>query len=176
MAEIREEAAEQLESHSETISLPEFVRIVEAHHRDEGPGVDRRSLAEYAEAVSFEVALEAIDDIRTESDAWESGKRLYVLENGNFSAYPPNWHETFSDADDVLDLVEIIYEEVTEPEGDMRKSVTEAGVPNVKVRRVGETVSTVDPEDIEDEFDALLDAGELEQPNPAERYAYVRPT
>lgn len=175
MVEIREDAVEQLESHSETITLPEFVRIVEAHHRDEGPGVDRRTLAEYAEAVHYEVALEVIDEVRTDSDEWEAGERLYVLENGNFSAYPPNWHETFSDDDDLLDLVELIYEDVTEPEGDERKAVTETGVPNVKVVRVAETISTVDEEAIEDQLDALLDAGELEQPNPAQRYPYVRP-
>lgn len=164
MTDVREEVVEELDSHSETLTLHEFVQFVEAHHRDEGRGVDRDLLAAYADAVYFDVDLDAIDERLTDSDEWEAGGRFYDLGDGLLSAYPQDWHETISDPDDIRDLIEVLQTEVTDPEGDQREAVTEKrGVPQPKVVRVAKTVAGIDRETTRDRIEELRDADEIEE-------------
>jgi len=163
MVEVREQVVEELDAHQETLRLHEYVQMIETHHLDEGPGVDRDLLAAYADAVGFDVDVSAVEDRLTDSHAWEPGDRLYELDDGRISTYPQDWHETVSDPDDVLALVELIAEQVTEPEGDQRRAVTENGVPEQKVVRVAGTVAEIDRETVRDRLHELHRDDELEE-------------
>ena len=162
MTDVREDVVEALDSHSETITFEEFVQTIEAHHRDEGQGVGRDLLAAYADAVYFDVDLDAVDDRLTDSDEWEAGGQFYDL-GDRISVYPPDWHETVSDTHDIRDVIEVIQAEVTEPEGDQREAVTEKrGVPQPKVIRVAETVAGIEKADAEKRIKELRKNGEIE--------------
>ena len=164
MGDPREEAVEQLEKHQETLRLDDFVRIVELHHRDEGPGVARDLLADYAEAAYFDVDLEALDDRVTDSDAWEEGEKLYDLGDGRISTYPPDWHEALGDTSDLKHVIEVIQNEVTEPEGDQLEAVTEErGVPEEKILRVAEVVAGIDRGSTREELKRLRKNDEIEE-------------
>ncbi|MFC7080070.1 hypothetical protein [Halorussus caseinilyticus] len=119
-------------------------------------------LAEYADAVYFDVDLDAVDERLTDSDEWEAGGRFYDL-GDRISAYPLDWHETVSDTHDIRDVIEVIQAEVTEPEGDRQEAVTEErGVPQPKVIRVAETVAGIEKSDTEKRIKELRKNGEIE--------------
>jgi len=164
MTEVRESVVEELDDHSETMTLREFVQTIERHHGAGGRGVDRNLLAAYAEAVYFDVDLGALDDRVTHSDGWQEGGRFYEVGDGGVSAYPPDWHAAMDDTDDIRDVIELIQSEVTDAEGDMWAAVTEErGVPEPKVLAVGETVAGIDPEDARDRIKELRQNDELEE-------------
>ncbi|WP_137287549.1 hypothetical protein [Halorussus salinisoli] len=164
MTEIREEVVEELDSHSETITLQEFVRIVETHHGVAGRGVDRDLLAAYADAVYYDVDLDALDERTTDSDEWREGGRFYEVGEGRLSVYPPSWHETMASTDDIRDVIELIQSEVTEAEGDTWQAVTEErGVPEEKVLHVGEVVAGIDRQDARDRIKELRQNGDVEE-------------
>jgi len=160
MADVSEEALDQIESH-QSLLLQDFVRCVEEYHHDEPPGVDRDLLAAYADEATFDVDLSALEDRVVDSDVWQPGKKLYDLGDGRISTYPPSWHEAFSDLDDLRDLVLVIESQVTEPEGTQFEAVTEEGVPQVKLARVAKVVSGVEQEAVEHRLGELSDAGEI---------------
>ncbi|WP_115863615.1 hypothetical protein [Halorussus litoreus] len=160
MADVREDALDQIESH-ESLLLQDFVRYVEEHHHDEPPGVDPDLLAAYAEAATFDVDMSAMDDRVVDSDEWQPGEKLYDLGDGRISTYPRSWHEAFSDLDDLLDLVLVIESQVTEPEGSQFEAVTEEGVPQVKLARVAKVVAGIEQEAVEHRLGELSDAGEI---------------
>ncbi|UPW00355.1 hypothetical protein M0R88_17825 [Halorussus gelatinilyticus] len=164
MTDVREEVVEELDSHSETLTLHEFVQFVEAHHRDEGRGVGRDLLAAYADAVYFDVDLDVMDERVTDSEEWEEGERLYDLGDGRLSAYPADWHESISDSGDIRDVIAVIQREVTEAEGDQREAVTEErGVPQPKVLRVAQTVAGIDNETARQRIKELRENDEIEE-------------
>ncbi|NEU58975.1 hypothetical protein [Halorussus sp. MSC15.2] len=164
MTEVREDVVAELDHESEVITLQDFVRIIEAHHATEGRGVSRELVGEYADAVRYDVDLDALDDRTTDSDEWREGGRFYELRDGRISVYPPDWHETMSSTDDIRDVVEIIQSEVTAAEGDMWEAVSEQrGVPEEKVFHVGEVVAGIDRDDARDRIKELRDNGEIEE-------------
>lgn len=155
MAEVREDVVEQLEKHQETMRLEEYVRLIETHHRTDGPGVERETLADYAEAVYFDVDLSAIDDRLTDSDGWESGEHLYELDDGRISNYPNDWHETLGGTDDIRDIIDTIHSDVDEPEGTMQEAVTDEGVPEEKIYRVCKAIADIDEQKVRDRIKQL---------------------
>ena len=163
MVNLQSHVVEELESHSETLNLQDFVRIVEEHHRGDGPGVDRELLAAYAEEVYFDVDLSAVDERLTDAEEWTSGRHLYEVGDGRISAYPTDWHEAISGTEDVRDVIEIIQREVTEPEGNESEAVTEDGVPEEKILRVARTVAGIDRQDARDEIKRLRENDEIEE-------------
>ncbi|WP_276301238.1 hypothetical protein [Halorussus lipolyticus] len=164
MTDPRDEVVTQLEKHEETLRLHEFVRLVEIHHRDEGPGVERELLEAYADAVSFDVDSSAIDDRLTDSERWELGHRLYELDSERISNYPPDWHDRLVGTDDVREIIEVIQSEVTEPEGDEREAVTdERGVPQPKVVRVGQAIADIDPDTTRERINQMRDDDDVEE-------------
>ncbi|WP_135830118.1 hypothetical protein [Halorussus halobius] len=160
MAEVREDALDQIDSH-ESLLVNDFVRYVEEHHHDGPPGVDRDLLAAYAEAAAFDVDMSALDDDLVDSDEWVPGKKLYHLGEGRISTYPPSWHEAFDGLDDLLDLVATIETQVTESEGTQFEAVTEEGVPEVKLYRMARVAAGIDREAVQSRLDDLSDAGEI---------------
>lgn len=160
MTEVREEPFDALEN-TAAITFDDFVHIVEEHHRDEGPGVTPELVAEYADAVHYDVDVSAIDDRLTDDDEWVEGERLYRLDDERVSVYPPSWHETFSDLDDLVDLVEVIEEQVDEPEGTEREAVTDEGVPETKLFRVARVTAGVDEDAVEGRLERLDEEGEI---------------
>jgi len=164
MTEVREDVVEELDDHSDTMTLQEFVQTIERHHGAGGRGVDRDLLADYAEAVYFDVDLEVLDDRVTDSDAWREGGRFYEIGEGRISAYPPDWHAAMDGTEDIRDIIDLIQSEVTDAEGDMWAAVTEErGVPEPKVLAVGETVAGIDPEDARERIKELRQNDELEE-------------
>ena len=164
MTDVREDVVEEIDSHSETVTFVEFVQTVETHHRDEGQGVGRDLLAGYADAVYFDVDLNAVDERLTDSDRGEEGGKLYALGGRRVSAYPPSWHETVAEADDIRDIIQVIQDEVTEPEGDQQEAVTEQqGVPQQKVLRVAETIAGIDNDVARDRLKELRQNDEIEE-------------
>ena len=163
MGEVREDVLEEVESHSETLTLEDFVRIIEEHHYDTGPGVDRGLLADYAEAAFFDVDLAQLDDRTTDSESWVAGEPLYDVGEGRVSAYPRGWHEAFRGIDDVRAVVEVIQEEVTEPEGTQYEAVTEKGVPEEKVLRIAQVAAGIDRQTTRDQLKQLRKNDEIEE-------------
>jgi hypothetical protein len=164
MVDLKEEVVSQLEKHEETLQLDEFVRWIETHHREDGPGVDLDLVEAYAEAVYFDVDLSAIDDRLTDSDDWESGKHLYDLGDGRISKYPPEWHERLAGTDDIRDVIELIQTDVTEAEGDQREAVTEErGVPQPKLLRVCKAIGGIDEEAARERIKELRQNDEIEE-------------
>lgn len=163
MGDPNEHVVEELESHSETLGLDDFVRIVEKHHRTDGPGVERELLADYVEQVYFDVDLSAVEDRLTDSEEWTAGDQLYAVGENRISAYPASWHESISDSGDVRKVIEVIQSSVTEPEGDAREAVTDEGVPEEKVLRVAETVAGMTREDARAGIEELRKDGEIEE-------------
>ena len=163
MAELREEVVTQLEKHQETLRFDEFVRLIETHHRTDGPGVDRETIAAYADAVYFDVDMSALDDRLTDSEQWEAGGHLYEIGEGRISNYPREWHDTLGGTEDVKDIIETIQTDVTEPEGVMQEAVTEEGVPEQKVIRVAKAVADLDEETVRDEIKHLRQNDEIEE-------------
>ncbi|NHN59105.1 MULTISPECIES: hypothetical protein [Halorussus] len=163
MAEPNEEVITQLEKHQETMQLDEYVRLIETHHRTDGPGVDRETLEAYADAVYFDVDWEAFEDRLTDSDDWEPGRRLYEIGDGRVSNYPRAWHETFAGTDDVRGIIETIESDVTEPEGKMQEAVTDEGVPQRKVVRVAKAVADLDEQEVRDRIKHLRKNDEIEE-------------
>jgi hypothetical protein len=177
MVETHEKVVTELEKHEETMRLDDFVRIVEIHHRYDGQGVERETLDAYAEAVFFDVDTSAIDDRLTDSDEWEAGRHLYEVGDGRISDYPTKWHETMGGTDDILDIIETILDDVTEPEGRMQEAVTEErGVPEQKVYRVGKAVADIDEQEARERIQDLRNDDVIEEEasqsrNPAIRLA-----
>lgn len=163
MGDPQTDVVEELESHSETLGLRDFVRTVEKHHREDEPGVERELLADYADAVYFDVESSAFEDRLTANEEWTAGEKLYEVADGRISAYPASWHETISETDGVRKIIELIQSDVTEPEGDAREAVTEEGVPEEKVLRVAETVAGIDRADTREQISALRKSGEIEE-------------
>ena len=163
MVETREAVVEELDSHSETMRLEDFVRIVEGHQPVEEPGVDRETLAAYAEAVYFDVDLSAIDERVVDSDGWVEGDHLYEVGDGRISVYPPDWHEALAGTADLKEVIRLIQTETTEAEGEMQEAVTEEGVPENKVLRVAETVAGIDRETVRERLKELRQNDEIEE-------------
>ncbi|MFC4450493.1 hypothetical protein [Halorussus aquaticus] len=164
MTEVREDVVAELDHESEVMTLREFVRVIETHHANEGRGVPRELVEEYADAVRYDVDLDSLDDRTTDSDEWREGGRFYDLGEGRISIYPRDWHETMASTDDIRDVVEIIQREVTAAEGDMWEAVSEErGVPEEKVFHVGEVVAGIDRDDARDRIKELRKNGEIEE-------------
>lgn len=163
MPEVQHHVVEELDNRDETLTLEEFVRIVEAHHSTRGRGIDRETLAAYADAVRFDVDLGAIDDRLAESDDWEEGGKFYDFGDGTVSVYPRDWHDAIADTDDIRHVIEVIQDETTEAEGDQRGAVTERGVPEEKVYRVAETVAGIDRDAAREQIKRLRQNGEIEE-------------
>ncbi|NHN57525.1 MULTISPECIES: hypothetical protein [Halorussus] len=163
MTELKEEVVAELEEHQETLRLDEFVRLIETYHEPGVPGVDRETIAAYADAAYFDVDESALDDRLTDSDDWESGKRLYEVGDGRISNYPPEWHERLGGTDDVKDIIETLQTDVTEPEGQVQEAVTDEGVPEQKVARVAKIVADLDEQEVRDRIKRLRDDGEIEE-------------
>lgn len=163
MVETREEVVEELDSHSETMRLEDFVRIVENHQPVEEPGVDRETLAAYAEEVYFDVDLSAIDERVVDADEWTAGDHFYAVGDGRISVYPPDWHEALAGTTDLKEVIRVIQTETTETEGEMQEAVTDEGVPEQKVLRVAETVAGIDRETARDRLKELRQSGEIEE-------------
>jgi hypothetical protein len=163
MVETRAEVVEELDSHSETMRLEDFVRIVENHQPVEEPGVDRETLAAYAEEAYFDVDLSAIDERVTDSDEWVAGDHFYEVGDGQISVYPPDWHEVLAGTADLKEVIRVIQTETTEAEGEMQEAVTEEGVPEQKVLRVAETVAGIDRETVRERLKELRQRGEIEE-------------
>ncbi|WP_134672154.1 hypothetical protein [Halorussus marinus] len=164
MSEVREGVVEELDEHSETMTLREFVQTVERRHPSDRRGIDPDLLAAYAEAVYFDVDLGALDDRVTDSESWSEGERFYEVGDGRISAYPPDWHDAMDGIDDIRDVVELIQTEVADAEGDMWGAVTEErGVPESKVLAVGETVANIDREAARERIKELRQNGEIEE-------------
>lgn len=163
MTEIREHVTAEIENRDETLTLEEFVRIVEAHHQTRGRGIDRETLAAYAEAVRFDVDLAQIDERTVDSDSWEAGDHFYDFGDDRVSVYPSDWHDTIAGTEDIRDVIRVIQAETTEPEGDQREAVTEQGVPEQKVLRVAETVAGIDRQAARDQIKQLRHSGEIEE-------------
>jgi hypothetical protein len=164
MVDLKEAVVTQLEKHEETMRLDDFVRWIETHHRESGPGVDLDLVEAYAEAVYFDVDLSAIDDRLTDSDEWAPGHSIYEIGDGRISNYPAAWHEQLEDTDDIRDVIAVIQNGVTEPEGDQRKAVTEErGVPQPKLFRVCEAVAEIDKEAARERIKELRQNDEIEE-------------
>jgi hypothetical protein len=163
MADVNDDLLAQLETHEDTMQLDEFVRRIETHHPTDGPGASRETLEAYAKAVYYDVDLSAIDDRLTDSDDWEAGKHLYELGDGRISDYPPAWHETLGGTDDVKDIIETIENDVTEPEGTIQESVTDEGIPEQKIYRVGKAVAGIEEGDAREQIKRLRKDGEIEE-------------
>ncbi|USZ68057.1 hypothetical protein NGM10_15150 [Halorussus salilacus] len=178
MTDVREDVLAELENRDDTLRLDDFVRIIESHHAtrrgatdgddrsiDRGPrGVDRETLAAYAEAVRFDVDLAALDDRVVDSDDWVEGGRFYDFGGDRISVYPPDWHDAIADTDDIRHVVRVIQDETTEVEGDHWGAVTEdRGVPEEKVFRVAETVAGIDREAAREQIKELRQSGEIEE-------------
>lgn len=163
MVETREQVVEELDSHSETMRLRDFVRIIERHEPTEKQGVDRETLAAYAEEVYFDVDLSAIDDRVADRGDWEAGDHFYEIGDDRISVYPPDWHETLEEKEDLKEVIRVIQDETTEPEGQMQEAVTEDGVPEQKVLRVAETVAGIDRDTARDQLKQLRKNDEIEE-------------
>ena len=162
MGNVREDVLEDVESHSETLDLADFVRLIEEQTHEAEPGVSRETLADYAEAAYFDVDLDQLDDHVTDSEGWAPGDRLYEVRDGRVSAYPRNWHEAFGGLDDFRDLIAVIQSEVTESEGSMYESVTEKGIPEEKLLRVAKVTEGIDRDASRERLEDLRHRGEIE--------------
>ncbi|MFC4551235.1 MULTISPECIES: hypothetical protein [Halorussus] len=163
MGEVREDVLEEVESHSETLTLEDFVRLIEENHYEAEPGVDRGLLADYAEAAFFDVDLAQLDDRTTDSESWVAGEPLYEVGENRVSAYPLTWHEAFGGTDDLRTIIEMIQDEVTEPEGTQYEAVTEQGIPEDKILRVAQVVAGIDRQTTRNALKRLRDNGEIEE-------------
>jgi hypothetical protein len=177
MVGTRQEVVDELETHQETMRLADFVRIVEQHQPTEETGVDRETLAAYADAVYFDVDVSAIDERVIDSPLWAEGDHFYEAGDGRISVYPADWHDSLGGVKDLKRIIEVIQTETTEPEGDVREAVTEErGVPEEKVIRVAETVAGIDRETVREELKRLRKNDEIKEfasqhPNPTIRLA-----
>lgn len=163
MTEVREHVTAEIENRDETLTLEEFVRIIEAHHETRGRGIDRETLAAYAEAVRFDVDLDQIDERTVRSDSWEADDHFYDFGDNRISVYPPDWHETIAGTEDLREVIRVIQDETTEPEGDERESVTERGVPEQQVLHVAETIAGIDRQAAREQIKQLRQDGEIEE-------------
>lgn len=159
--DVRERTVAALEKQHQTMTLHDFVRIVEAHHSDAGAGVDRELLEAYADAVYFDVDVSELDERLAPSDEWTDADQFYELDGDRVSTYPPRWHEVLSDTDDLLDLIELIEAETDEPTGEGPEAATEQGVNEELVLRVAETVADIDREEARRRLKELRQAGEI---------------
>jgi hypothetical protein len=164
VTETRQHVVEQLEKHQETMRLDDFVRFIEIDHPTDGPGVNRETLADYAEAVYFDVDLSAVDDRLVDNDEWVEGDHLYEVGENRISVYPPDWHDALSEAGEIRDVLEVIQAEVTQPEGDSREAVTEErGVPEEKLLRVSKAVAGIDRDRAREELKRLRENDEIQE-------------
>ena len=163
MTEVREHVTAEIENRDETLTPEEFVRIVEAHHETRGRGIDWATLEAYAEAVRFDVDLDQFRERTIRSDSWEPGDHFYAFGDDRVSVYPPDWHETIAGTEDIREVIRVIQDETTEPEGDQREAVTGQGVPEQKVLRVAETVAGIDRQAARDQIKRLRQNGEIEE-------------
>ena len=163
MTEVREHVTAEIENRDETLTPEEFVRVIEAHHETRGRGIDWATLEAYAEAVRFDVDLDQFRERTIESDSWEAGDHFYSFGDDRVSVYPPDWHDTIAGTGDIREVIRVIQDETTEPEGDQREAVSERGVPEQKVLRVAETIAGIDRQAARDQLKRLRDEGEIEE-------------
>lgn len=165
MGELRDDVLDEARSRSETLTLPGLIMILETHGVDGGRGVSRETIESYAAELNYDpdTVIEEVEDRLTDAEQWTEGDVLYRLGDDRVSNYPPNWHERLGDTTDLTEHVELMMEDVTEPEGDRRTAVTEAGVPEQELLRVAGAVSGMDRETARGKLQDMRKKGYLEE-------------
>lgn len=110
MTELNDHAIEEVLNRGHELSAREFVALVERHHPTEEPGVERETLAEYAEALgerdgAFDTdgMLDDIDERLTDIEVWT--EELYVVGDDRVSTHLSDWHDDSGLSEQVLDMV-----------------------------------------------------------------------
>lgn len=110
MTELNDHAIKEVLNRGHELSAREFVALVERHHSTEEPGVERETVADYAEAVaerdgSFDPdgILDDIDERLTDIEVWT--EELYVVGDDRVSAHTSEWHDDSGLSEQVVDMV-----------------------------------------------------------------------
>lgn len=164
MAELDDHTVEELQGHSETLVLEDFVRIVETNHPD-GQGIDRDTIAEYAEALDYDVDAfdEEIDDRLTDADSWTEGEVFYRLDEGRISVFPPHWHDELADISDLRKIIRVIQEDRTTAEGESQEHPRKEGVSEEMLDEVAAAIGGMDRNEVRDRLKELRDENEIEE-------------
>lgn len=153
--DVRDDAFETLVNRSDYLTAGEFVSVVERHH-PEGSGVDRGTLAAYAEQLGSESAevdaealLSSVEESTVDSTSWTDEESLYRID-GRYSAYPAEWHDRLG-GDDPREYVAVLSDAL----GDDR------GVPESTLLGAMSAIGGVDRDTAKANLEALREDGEL---------------
>jgi len=130
MADVDETVLDEAGHEGESMSPVDLVALVE-HHSGETPGVDRETLAAYANALEargdydFDADrfLDRVDDRVIDTESWSGMEQFYALGDGRISKYPAEWHDRLGGSTDAAAYVRVItdrapdFAEFTDREG-----------------------------------------------------------
>jgi len=130
MTSTDEDMVEELESQRQTLMLDGALRMVEEHHRETEPGVERELFEEYLDTMvyRYEGFPSSVEEALVDEDSWQGGGNIYELGGGRISYYPPRWHDELSDTTDLREYLRVIETDAMTTEGGNREAVTDAGV------------------------------------------------
>lgn len=112
MADLHDDVLAEAGRRGETLLLSELVELIERHHDDGRPGVDRSLAEAYVRELSagetgfrVEDPVAAIDGRLASDDAPADEDALHEVADGRVSAYPSAWHERLGGETDVATFV-----------------------------------------------------------------------
>ncbi|ADJ15982.1 hypothetical protein [Halalkalicoccus jeotgali] len=139
MAEPNQQALAEARQYGGTLTSSELLRIIEHHHRSDGRGLDRETLAAYDRAVAEDDSLpfkegqlrSSIEDTLSTGEGWHDAEAYYRVGDDRVSLFPQRWHDRLGDSDDVREYVAVIEDDTasTDTEPDAPKGGIGTGVP-----------------------------------------------
>lgn len=169
MTEVRDAVIDEVTHRSRNLSTPESVELIERHHRNELPGIDRGTLAAYAEALADEPNFEfdpdefetRVDERLVGGETWVDDEALYDLGNDRISAYPRAWHDRLGGETDVREYVAYLQSDASGfAESD---PYDEQGVPESTLLDVVPVVGRTDRDAVKAQIEDRRAAGEISQ-------------
>ncbi|QDX39806.1 hypothetical protein [Salarchaeum sp. JOR-1] len=106
-------------SRGQNLLVTELVRLVERGHATDEPGVSRERLDAYIDEIGdardADTIRAELEEQLTDTESWVDVNAVYEVENGRVSRYPASWHEAVEPADDLVDVVRVLNERVSDP-------------------------------------------------------------
>lgn len=139
MADPNEQALEEARQYGETLTVRELVRTIEQHHRSEGSGIGRETIAAYDRAVGDDDTIpftegelrSEVEENLSKSEGWDDAEAYYTIDDDRVSLFPRRWHDELAASDDVRKYVAVIEDDTADEdtEPDVPKGGIGTGVP-----------------------------------------------
>ncbi|MFC6836682.1 hypothetical protein [Halomarina ordinaria] len=165
MTDLNDAVLDEAEHRGKYLLPRELLTMVEYHHGEGTPGVDREHFVAYTEAldertdaIDHETFESTLDDQLTDEESWVDEEAVYELPSGRISAYPARFHETLAGSNDPRAYLRFLQADSSfEP----NTTGTTTGVPEGQLVDVMSVVGHVTPDEAKAAIERLREEGEV---------------